>query len=41
MRQSEEKANDHNNFFMELKSRQKKFELIAKYLGKGIFKLDE
>lgn len=43
MRQSEERANDHNNFIMELKgkAKEKKFELITKYLGKGIFKLDD
>lgn len=41
MRQSEEQSNDHNNFFMELKSRSKRFDLITKYLGKGIFKLEE
>lgn len=41
MRQSEEQSSDHNNFFMELKSKQKKFELIAKYLGKGMIKLDD
>jgi hypothetical protein len=41
MRQSEEQSNDHNNFFMELKLRSKRFDLITKYLGKGIFKLEE
>lgn len=40
IKQAEEQANNHNNFFMELKTKQRKFDFIAKYLGKGIFKMD-
>ena len=35
--QSKELANDHNSFFTDLKNKQKKFDLVAKYMGKGIF----
>jgi hypothetical protein len=41
IKQAEEQANNHNNFFMELKTKQRKFDFIAKYLGKGIFKMDD
>ena len=40
MKQSIEQSNNHNNFFIELHSKPKKFELITKYLGKGIFKFN-
>ena len=40
IKQAEEQSNDHNNFFTELKSKPRKFDFIAKYLGKGIFKMD-
>ena len=40
MKQSVEQSNNHNNFFIELHSKPKKFELITKYLGKGIFKFN-
>jgi hypothetical protein len=38
MKQSDEQIKDHNNFFIDLNQKQKKFELIIKYLGKGLFK---
>ncbi len=41
IKQAEEQANNHNNFIMELKTKQRKFDFIAKYLGKGIFKMDK
>jgi hypothetical protein len=37
--QAEEQANNHNNFFMELKTKPRKFDFIAEYMGKGIFKM--
>ena len=40
MKQSIEQSNNDNNFFIELHSKPKKFELITKYLGKGIFKFN-
>lgn len=40
IKQAEDQANNHNNFFMELKTKPRKFDFIAKYLGKGIFKMD-
>ncbi len=40
IKQAEEQANNHNNFFMELNTKQRKFDFIAKYLSKGIFKMD-
>lgn len=40
IKQAEEQANSHNNFIMELKTKPRKFDFIAKYLGKGIFKMD-
>jgi hypothetical protein len=36
--QSEEKANNTNEFRMELETKPKKFDLISKYLGMGLFK---
>lgn len=41
IRQTEENADDHNTFFMELKSKEKKFDLIAKYLSKGVIKTNQ
>ena len=40
IRQAEEQANNHNNFFMELKMKPRKFDFIAEYMGKGIFKMN-
>ena len=37
--QSQEKSDKHNEFRMELDSKEKKFDQIAKYLGMGIFKM--
>jgi hypothetical protein len=39
--QAKEMANDHNSFFMDLKGTGKKFDLYGKYLGKGVFDLDD
>jgi hypothetical protein len=39
IKQAEEQANNHNNFFMELKTKPRKFDFIAEYMGKGIFKM--
>ena len=39
--QSAELAKDHNSFFTDLKSKQKKNDLVAKYLGKGIFDMSK
>jgi hypothetical protein len=40
IKQAQEQAHNHNNFFMELKTKQRKFDFIAKCVGKGIFKMD-
>jgi hypothetical protein len=41
IKQAEEQANNHNAFMTELNSKQRKFDLIAKYFGRGIFKIDK
>lgn len=41
IKQAEEQAHNHNNFMSELRDKQRKFDLIAKYFGRGIFKLDK
>lgn len=41
IRQSEEKANDHNTFFTDLHGKKRKNDMIAQYLGKGIFNMDK
>ena len=39
--QAKEMACDHNSFFTDLKGFGKKFDLIGKYLGKGVIDLDD
>ena len=39
--QAKEMACDHNSFFTDLKGVGKKFDLIGKYLGKGVIDLDD
>ena len=39
--QSNELAKDHNSFFTDLKNKQKKFDLVSRYLGKGIFDMSK
>lgn len=39
--QSNELAKDHNSFFTDLKNKQKKFDLVSRYLGKGIFDMNK
>lgn len=38
IKQSEDKKEDYNDFNIELKQNPKKFELVSKYLGMGMFK---
>lgn len=40
IKQSEEQSSNLNNFYMEITTKQRKFDFIAKYMGKGIFKMD-
>lgn len=41
LRQSDEKKADHNSFFTDLHGKKKKNDMIAQYLGKGVFHLKD